>query len=85
MFSRISDSEQRHNDYEHTCVKRIKQNNAMAVKLGIKGLKSSLGAMQCKRSPPTDSCLEYEIHENIKSSQIIYGMHCRFNSESVSL
>ena len=41
-------------------MKRIKQNNAMAVKLGIKGLKSSLDAMQCKRSPPTDSCLEYD-------------------------
>ena len=32
----------------------------MAVKLGIKGLKSSLVAMQCKRSPPTDSCSEYD-------------------------
>ena len=41
-------------------MKRIKQNNAMAVKLGIKGLKSSLDAMQCKRSPPTDSCSEYD-------------------------
>ena len=41
-------------------MKRIKQNNAMAVKLGIKGLKSSLHAMQCKRSPPTDSCSEYD-------------------------
>ena len=39
-------------------MKRIKQNNAMVVKLGIKGLKSSLDAMQCKRSPPTDSCSE---------------------------
>ena len=51
----------------------------MAVKLGIKGLKSSLDAMKCKCSPPTDACSEYEIHENIKSSQIIYGMHCGFN------
>ena len=41
-------------------MKRIKQNNAMAVKLGIKGLKSSLYAMQCKRSPPIDSCSEYD-------------------------
>ena len=41
-------------------MKRIKQNNAMVVKLGIKGLKSSLDAMQCKRSPPTDSCSEYD-------------------------
>ena len=41
-------------------MKRIKQNNAMAVKLGIKGLKSSLDAMQCKCSPPTDSCSEYD-------------------------
>ena len=32
----------------------------MAVKLGIKGLKSSLDAMQCKHSPPTDSCSEYD-------------------------
>ena len=32
----------------------------MAVKLGIKGLKSSLDAMQCKRSPPTDSCSKYD-------------------------
>ena len=41
-------------------MKRIKQNNAMAVNFGIKGLKSSLDAMQCKRSPPTDSCSEYD-------------------------
>ena len=60
MFSWISDSEQHHNDYELARMKRIKQNNAMAVKLGIKGLKSSLDAMQCKRSPPTDSCSEYD-------------------------
>ena len=32
----------------------------MAVKLGIKGLKSSLDAMQCKCSPPIDSCSEYD-------------------------
>ena len=41
-------------------MKRIKQTNAMVVKLGIKGLKSSLAAMQCKRSPPIDSCSEYD-------------------------
>ena len=41
-------------------MKRIKQNNAMAVKLGIKGLKSSLDAMQCKCSLTTDSCSEYD-------------------------
>ena len=41
-------------------MKRIKQNNAIGAKLGIKGLKSSLNAMQCKRSPPTDSCSEYD-------------------------
>ena len=41
-------------------MKRIKQSNAMVVKLGIKGLKSSLDAMQCKCSPPTDSCSEYD-------------------------
>ena len=60
MFSWISDSEQHHNDYELARMKRIKQNTAMAVKLGIKGLKSSLDAMQCKRSPPTDSWSEYD-------------------------
>ena len=32
----------------------------MAVKLCIKGLRSSLDAMQCTRSPPTDSCSEYD-------------------------
>ena len=41
-------------------MKRIKQNNAMAVKLGIKGLKSSLDAMQCKHSPPPNSDSELE-------------------------
>ena len=45
-------------------MKRIKQNNAMAVKLGIKGLKSSLDAMQCKRSPPTDSYSEYDLNSD---------------------
>ena len=47
-------------------MKRIKQNNAMAVKLGIKGLKSSLDAMQCKHSPPTDSCSEYDPNSDSK-------------------
>ena len=60
MFSWISDFEQDHNDYELARMKRIKQNNAMAVKLGIKGLKSSLDAMQWKLSPPIDSCSEYD-------------------------
>src|SRR3989337_4039694 len=60
MFSGISDTEHHHNDYELVRMKGIKDNNAMAVKLGIKGLKSSLDAMQCKRSPPTDSCSEYD-------------------------
>ena len=32
----------------------------MAFKPGIKGLKSSLDAMQCKCSPPIDSCSEYD-------------------------
>ena len=41
-------------------MRRIKQNNVMAVKLGIKGLRSSLDAMQCTRSPPTDLCSEYD-------------------------
>ena len=52
-------------------MKRIKQNNAMAVKLGIKGLKSSLDAMQCKRSPPTDSCSEYDPNDysNLEESK----------------
>ena len=45
-------------------MKKIKQNNAMAVKLGIKGLKSSLDAMKCKRSPPTDSCSEYDTNSD---------------------
>ena len=41
-------------------MKRIKQNNAMVVNLGIKGLKSSLDATQCKCFPPTVSCSEYD-------------------------
>ena len=32
----------------------------MAIKLGIKGLKSSLDAMESTRSPPTNSCSEYD-------------------------
>ena len=41
-------------------MKGIKQNNAMDVKLGIKELKSSPDAMQCKHSPRPDSCSEYD-------------------------
>ena len=41
-------------------MRRIKSNNDMAIKLGLKGLRSSLDAMECARSPPTDSCLEYD-------------------------
>ena len=49
----------------------------MAVKLGIKGLKSSLDAMQCKRSPPIDSCLEYDPNDysNLEESKAD-GMSC---------
>ena len=32
----------------------------MAVKVGIKGPESTLDAMQCERSPPIDSCSEYD-------------------------
>ena len=41
-------------------MRRIMWNNAMAIKLGIKGLRSSLDAMESTRSPPADSCSEYD-------------------------
>src|SRR3989337_2059095 len=74
MFSGIADTEHYHNDYELARMKRIKQNNAMAVKLGIKGLKSSLDAIQCKRSPPTDSCSEYDPNSDAELEEDL--SHC---------
>ena len=48
-------------DYELARMKRIKQNNAMAIKLGIKGLKLSLDAMQY--DPNNDSGLEGDLSQ----------------------
>ena len=58
-------------------MKRIKQNNAMAVKLGINGLKSSLDAMKLIRSPPVDSCSEYDPNDysNLEESKAD-GLSC---------
>ena len=56
----FSDSEHNHNEYENAHIRRILRNSAMANKLGIKGLSSMLDAMKPTRSPPTDSCSEYD-------------------------
>ena len=70
-------------------MKRIKQNNAMAIKLGIKGLKSSLDAMKLIamkliRSPPVDSCSEYypNDYSNLEESKAD-GLSCSPNKVSV--
>lgn len=60
MFSCILDIEHDHNEYENARIRRILRNSAMANKLGIKGLSSILDEMKPTRSPPTDSCSEYD-------------------------
>jgi hypothetical protein len=60
MFSCILDIEHDHNEYENARIRGILRKSAMANKLDIKGLSSILDGMKPTRSPPTDSCSEYD-------------------------
>ena len=60
MFSCMSGIEHDHNEYDNGRTRGILWNNPLANKLGIKGLRSYLDAMEHTRSPSIDSIAEYD-------------------------
>ena len=60
MFSCFSDIVRNHNEYENARIRRILWNTAMTNKIVTKALSSILDAMKLIRSPPADSCSEYD-------------------------
>jgi len=60
MFSCFSDIIRNHNEYPNARIKRILWNTATTYKIGTKALSAILDAMKLIRSPPVDSCSEYD-------------------------
>src|SRR6266496_3885849 len=60
MFSCFSDIICNHNEYQNPRIRRILWNTAMTYKIGTKALSAILDAMKLIRSPPVDSCSEYD-------------------------
>ena len=60
MFSCFSDIRRNHREYQNPRIRRILWNTAMTNKIGTKALSSTLDAMKLIRSPPADSCSEYD-------------------------
>ena len=60
MFSCFSDIVRNHNGYQNVHIRRILWNTATTNEIGTKALSAILDAMKLIRSPPADSCSEYD-------------------------
>ena len=60
MFSCFSDIIPNHSEYKNPRIRRILWNTATTYKIGTKALSAILDAMQLIRSPPVDSCSQYD-------------------------
>ena len=63
MFSWFSDIIRNYSEYQHLRIRRILWNTAMTYKIGTKALSAILEAMKLVRSPPVDSCSEYDLND----------------------
>src|SRR3954465_14905431 len=63
MFSCFSDIICNHCEYQNPHIRRIFRNTAMTYKIGTKALSAILDAMKLIRSPPVDSCSEYDTND----------------------
>ena len=66
MFSCLSDIVHNHNEYQNARIRRILWNIATTYKIGTKALSAILDAMILIRSPPVDSCSEYDPNDYSK-------------------
>ena len=60
MFTWFSDIIHNYSEYQNPRVRRILWNTAMTYKISTKALSAILEAMKLIRSPPVDSCSEYD-------------------------
>ena len=72
MFSCFLDILRNHNEYENARIRRILWNTAMTYKISTKALTAILEAMKLIRSPPVDSCSEYDPNDysNLEESKV---------------
>ena len=77
MFSWFSDIIRNYSEYQNLCIRRILWNTAMTYKIGTKALSAILDAMKLIRSPPVDSCSEYDPNDysNLEESKAD-GLSC---------
>ena len=60
MFSCFSDILRNDNEYQNPRIRRILWNTTRTNKIGTKALSAILDEMKLMRSPPADSCSEYD-------------------------
>ena len=77
MFSWYSDIIRNYSEYQNPHIRRILWNTAMAYKIGTKALSAILDAMKVIRSPPVDSCLQYDpnVYSNLEEPKAD-GLSC---------
>ena len=78
MFPCYLDIIHNHSEYQNPRIRRILWNTAMTYKIGTKALSDILDAMKLIRSPPVDSCSEYDpnYYSNLEESrQMAYLVH----------
>ena len=77
MFSWFSDIIRNYSEYQNPRIRRILWNPAMTYKIGSKALSAILDAMKLIRSPPVDSCSEYDPNDysNLEESKAD-GLSC---------
>ena len=70
MFSWFSDIIRNYSEYQNPRIKRIFWSTAMTYKIRTKALSAILDEMRLIRSPPVDSCSEYDPNDysNLKES-----------------
>ena len=75
MFSWFSDIIRNYSEYQNPCIRRILWNTAMTYKIGTKALSAILDAMKLIRSPPVDSCSEYDPNDSCSKLPHIERYH----------
>ena len=77
MFSWFSDIIRNYSEYQNLRIRRILSNIATTYKIGTKALSAIMDAMRFIRSPPVDSCSEYDPNDysNLEESKA-NGLSC---------
>ena len=77
MFSWFLDIIHNYSEYQNPRIRRILWNTSMTYKIGTKALSAILDALKLIRSPPVDSCSEYDPNDysNLEESKAD-GLSC---------